>query len=357
MKMFSILLVFVVGFSFIGCKDNKDANCRLDVQKAIDKGDFNTAISKLQNECKTAYSQSDLNYNLATAYMGAAGYSVSDILKNAINAQNSSSSSFAAFLKQTSSNSKAYSLDYLQKAKTYYLKSLNKNGSSNLATVCSNRSLQNIPRVSNICLYGSVLLVSKFASSLSLLTKNIAGSISSIENSNGVQPDSMKASVDALAWAANQTLPNGSTITPTLVTISGTAYKHLKVFQNGKTFYRLADSSAPSLTSSTVLTEGYCDTNGNKSNCNGIENSDGSIDITNPNASNCYACPVLVNGSPATTSSVLVDNFNEAVNAVSAIAGNSNSSVKSSINSFKSNIDTNGDGSVSLTEIINYLNK
>ena len=355
MKGLNIISIFLVAIFIIGCKDNQEVNCRFEVQKAIDKGEFNTAINKLENECRASFSSSDLNYNLATAYMGAAGYSVSDVVSIVANS-NQNTNAFASLLNGASKNTKSYSIEYLTKAKTYYLKSISQDTNASLSSICADPNLNSLPRVSNVCLYGSLLLVSKLTSTVSLLSDDITSVVDALNN-NGSMPDSMKASIDALAWATNQpSLPYDSNITDSNVTINGVTYKHLVVDANnsGNIFYRLADN----IPSSTIITDGYCDENGSKSNCLGIEKSDGSIDTSNANASKCYACPVVINNSGVLVSETLVNSIVESVDAISGLVGSNNADLKSSIDEFKQELDANNsDGNITIEDIITYLNK
>lgn len=342
---------------FVGC-GSSDSTCRIDVQKALDSGDFNTAISKLDGECAATFSPSDKDLNLATAYMGKAGYSVSDIVKNMLVANDNSNDAFATFVSSMSATKQTNSSQYLQKSQDYFLESVKTNSADTLKTLCAaaNLATNTNTRLDNVCLYYGMNQTATTVDTISYLTNDVNKTIDSITNNTNTTPDDMKASLDALSWATNTSpLPSNVTNDRT-VTLGTTSYKSLSVTENGKTFYRLADATAPSSTASTVLTDGYCAADGNKTACATIENTDGSIDLTNSAAVTCYACPVgLDTNTSSNVVEVLVDAINNGTDSIAAVTNDPD--IQQSVQDLKVKIDTNNDGVITSDEIIAYLNK
>ena len=369
MKKIATLSALVAALLLGGC-GNQDTSCRIDVQKDIDKGNFDSAISKLNGSCATAFNENDRLYNLATAYMGKAGYGVSDVIKVMVEADdNNNNDSFTTFAKSISKNKKADSLNLLSQAKEYFLRSLKPNENNVTAlftTYCSANSMNyDDSRVSNACFYVGFNEVIRTSVTLTHLTKDIDKTLEVInENKNSATPTQsvpldMQASVDALAWATGQTppYPNKSAVTGTPVTIKGTQYKHVVVDlnQSGKIFYRLADKDAPSPTSSTLITDGYCDANGSKTPCEGIENQDGSINMSDANATICYACPVTFDDTANTSvTDLLVDALNNGTDSIISISDDPD--IEQSVKDFKKEITGDENGTVTIDNIIEYIN-
>jgi len=347
---------------FSGCGDSSESTCRIDVQLAIDAGDYDSAVSALEGNCASAYSQSDLKYNLATAYMGKAGYGVSDVISMLVDAGDASNgSAFSSFINSANeSTSGGNSSIYLDKAKLLYLESVTSDANATIDTLCNRADLNTTTntRFSASCLYLGLNQTLQTVNTILLLTKDVDTLISSIDGS-ATTPLDMQASLDALSWAidANATLSNVSSITPSDVNISGSPYTHLIVLNNGETFFRLAKSSVRDSNNSTVLTDGYCDTNGSKVNCSDIEDNttnDGSVDLTK--STGCYACPVdFGSGENQDIAILLVDALNGGTGAISNVTNDA--SIQQSIDDFKIEIGGSADANITIDNILQYLNK
>ncbi len=369
-----IVLPLVGAFFLSGCGSD-EGECSMDIQNALDKGRYSTAIKKLEGECSTALTQSDKYYSLATAYMGLGGFGLSDTLKMILDStdDDNENDTLTSFLSSASDNvDKSTTVEALEKASKYYLMAMGKEPSEKLSEVCADESINDDPRAQSACLYGSVVYATKFTASISYLTTNVDDLVDALqdddeENSgNETQEDTvptdMKASMDALEWATGTgesgTLSNGSTITVTSVKINDKDYKHLVLHLDGKIFYRLADTMAPSPKGSTLLTDGYCDTHGDKTVCEGIANEDGSIKDT---TKACYACPItFADGETPTTATLLVDALNDSTDAIEELIGDDEDvDIKESIDDFKKEIigdDENSDRDITIEDIIQYLN-
>ncbi|WP_457745083.1 hypothetical protein [Sulfurimonas sp.] len=358
-KKIILALLVVISLVFSGCGDS-DTTCRIDVQKALDKGNYDKVISDLNGVCSGAYTTSDLNMNLAAAYMGKSGYSVSDVADMLINSDNNGGDSFTSFLSSVDAKKTADSLPLLSTANEYFLKAI-ANGSIDKSTVlCSLSRINNSndSRVTNACLYIGFNLTIQASNTITYLTGNIDTLISSINDDTNTTPYDMRASLDALAWSMGLNDPTitDPAITDKEITIDGNPFTHIKVdYTNHGTFYRLAKSTNND-NNTTVITDGYCDSDGNKTACAGIENSDGSIDINNPLSSSCYACPVLLDKNATLgVAQLLVDTLNNGADTIAAVSNDPD--ISNSIDDFKEEITGSRDGTVTIDDIIKYLQK
>jgi len=358
-KNIALSSVFVISLLFSGCGES-DTTCRIDVQNAIDDGQFDTAIGLLEGSCATAYSDSDLNLNLATAYMGKSGFGVSDVVDMIITSNDTTGDAFSNFLVSVDAFKQADSLPLLDRSNNYYLASIaeaNKTTSQELCSLAELSTTTDSRRI-NVCLYVGFNETIKAANTITYLTGDINTLVDSINNGTNTTPLDLQASLDALSWAIGATpLPNGSAVTPLDVNISGRSYAHLVVTNTGgstSTFYRLAKSSTPDVNNSTVVTDGYCDVNGSKDACIGMEdNITGAI--TNPIAG-CYACPVLFdNPDSGNIAQLLVDTLNNGTDTIIAVTDDPD--IQSAVTDFTLEITGSADGNVTVNDILNYLNQ
>lgn len=361
-----VLATSSVALSLIlsGCGDNSSSTCRMDVQLALDNGDYTQAIDALDGSCSSAFTQSDKNYNLATAYMGKAGLSASDVLKIIIDSDNTSGSgndnTFSTFISSFNRDKMPDATVYLQDAQNYYLKSIGGDENSTINSLCSQADLNSSDstRLSSACLYLGFNQTLQTVNTITLLTGNVDALVSSLDSNSNTAPLDMQASLDALSWATStNTVPNNFTITPSNVTINEHNLIALSlVSPSGETFYRLAQSDVRDSKNSTILTDGYCDVNGNEDKCRGIANSDGSIDITNPAAASCYACPVdFGNNSTQNVADLLVNTLNGGTDAIANVSNDPD--IMDSVNNFKTDLNVSDNANVTVQDVLNYLNK
>ncbi|WP_457746059.1 hypothetical protein [Sulfurimonas sp.] len=350
--------VFTLSILLGGC-GNSDTTCRIDVQNALDDGQFDTAINLLEGSCSAAYSQSDLNLNLATAYMGKSGFGVSDVVNMIINSNTYTGDAFSNFLISVDNFKTPNSLPLLDRSNSYYLASIAEANKTTAAELCSLAELNTTTdsRRLNVCLYIGFNETIKAANTITYLTGDITTLVNSINNNTNTTPLDLQASLDALSWAIGAPIPNGSTVTASDVNISGTLYAELNVSNpssSGLIFYRLARSSTPDVNNSTVLTDGYCDVNGSRDSCLGMEdNVTGAI--VNPIAG-CYACPVLFdNPASGDIAQLLVETMNSGSDAIIAASGDPD--IQQAIADFTFNITGATDANVTITDILNYLNQ
>ncbi len=346
---------------FSGC-GSSDTTCRIDVQNAIDSGNYDKAISDLQGKCSTAFSKSDLSMNLAAAYMGKSGYSVNSIADMLINSgDDENSTAFTSFLDSVNTKKSPTSLPDLYSAENYFLKAIEDGNQTTIDTLCTASLIDSLDdsRRSNACFYIGLNETIKAANTITYLTGNINDLVDSIDTNTSTTPYDMRASLDALAWSmdTNYTSTEGNIIGKD-VNISGASFAHVVVdySANGEgIFYRLAKSITRDANNSTVVTDGYCDVNGSRDNCEGIENDDGSINMTTLNAANCYACPVIfdTNNTTLGIADLLVDSLNNGSSAIAAVANDPD--ITASIDDFKEEITGDRNGTVTIEQIIDYL--
>ena len=345
---------------FSGCGDD-NTTCRIDVQKAIDEGRYDSAISDLEGKCADAYTSSDLNMNLAAAYMGKSGYSVSDIINMVIDSNDDGNGAFTSFLTSVDEKKNGNSLPLLTTASKYYAKAIQRGNITESSVLCSAANLKLIddPRLANACLYIGFNETIKAANTITYLTGDVNTLVNSIDSNSSSTPNDMRASLDALAWVIDPTYTpkSDTTISASDINISGYPFAKVDVSYTGVgTFYRLAKSATRDANNTTVVTDGYCDASGDRSACEGIENDDGSIDLANPAAADCYACPVVMDANNTLgVAQLLVDTLNGGSDAIAAVSGDPD--ITKSIDDFKEEITGSPDGNVTIQNIIDYLQK
>ncbi|HFU74045.1 MAG TPA: hypothetical protein ENK65_00670, partial [Helicobacteraceae bacterium] len=86
-------------FLLSGCGGSSDeADCRFSTQTDLDTGNFEAVIGRLStpnSSCRSAYANNEWQVDLAAAYMGRAGVTVSSILET-IGSGNADFASFVA---------------------------------------------------------------------------------------------------------------------------------------------------------------------------------------------------------------------------------------------------------------------
>jgi hypothetical protein len=359
-KVLSTSMV-VASLLFSGCGE-ESTSCRMDVQNDLDTANFDAVITALNGECATAYTASDRYFTLASAYMGKSGFGAIDVVNMLLDSDEGSGDSFSSFTKSVDENKNTDSLEFLNTAQSYYLLSISPDGTAT-TDICKDSGISNDSRVVNACFYIGFNQTIQATTTITYLTKDINNLVDSINNVDDAEtPIDMKVSLDALAWSVGESsLPNDSNVTSSLVNIEGKDYTHLELLQNGETFYRLADSSAPSESSSTLITDGYCLSDGNKTACEGLELADGSIDTSNENYASCYACPVTsLDTNSQNVANLLVDTLNSGAGTIVGVTDDED--IKSSVDDFIKDITGEDNASVDNTnitiqDIIDYLNK
>jgi len=339
--------IVVSTMMFSGCGGNNDT-----IQTQIDTAQFGKVIEDL--EAKPNKTQVDY-YNLASAYMGEAGFAASDVINilAKINEENGNNNNYTSFLTQIEQKKGNNPLLNLSKASQNFIKA-----GADKTTCDPNSQTDKTPLQENGCLYIGLSDLYRSTTTVTYLTKDITKFTDAINNSTGETPLDMKVSMDALEWATttNNPLSNASTVTSSSVTFTFEGkpytYTHLNMSLSGKTFYRLATSSNHQLTDSTIITDGYCDSHYDKTPCSNIEDSDGSIKDT---TKTCYACPVSLTDKNATsTSQALVDILNSGTDTITSVSNDP--TIKDEVVKIKNEMTNNSGQDVTITDVINYFN-
>lgn len=350
-----------VAVMLTGC-GNDATTCRIDVQKAIDEGRYDDAIADMNGSCKTAFTKSDLDMNLASAYMGKSGYSVSNIADMLINSNDNSDNAFSSFI--TSVNNKktenSNTLPLLNIASNYFKGAITDGNVTNATNICNDpEKIKNNARASNACLYIGFNDVIKSATTITYLTGDVNKLVTSIDNDNNSTPYDMLANMDALGWAVTKDYnsSNDANITATSIKIKGHSFANLTVsYKDHGTFYRLAKSMTQDINNSTVITDGYCDATGNKTACAKMINDNTTGAIINP-IDGCYACPISfdTNSTDTDVAQLLVNTLNGGSDTIAIVSNDQD--IKDSIDDFKKNITGSSDGNVTVQDIMDYLQK
>ena len=322
-----------------GCGDSEGEE-RLSIQQMLDDGNYVGVISALESSA-----DSDDDYMaLGAAYMGKAGVSLANIVSAMASTDDSSDDGFATFVNSIADISTPSALIDLGKSVENYRVVVGDCTSSNLSDAAK-----------DICLFIGLGATTRTAVTID----NLVGDISKFTDDNLVD-DKLKAAACAMQYAfdgrndsnvdasctslVESADVNFTTInkiyTPLTVTVDSVDYHHLLTSAN-----------------QTVLTSAYC-----------TANSFSRVDDYNATATPpLYACPVNENQDEddLTTAGVLVDIFNEGMDAISAAA---TEDIQEDVDEFKCEIldgsydefngcigaDINQD--ISEVNIIDYLN-
>ena len=313
-----------------GC-DN-EAEDRMITQQLLDSGDFDGVISNLEGkEVKT----DEDNLKLASAYMDKAGFSTTDLV-SIISASDEENAevSFASFVTDVAASKDENTLDNLQKAIDYYSQivtieentalSPNRNDSmeSHTGESDSNSEEFNSDTLDTNELFLGLAYIAKVASVLSYM-----GDVTKLEESG--DDVNLLASGCALSkvYAPTEIPDECASVNYVGTTeINGVTYSPIEVILNngdGQTYNLLANSTKDQL----VLTDYTTTCNDN------------------------YPCPVK--DENLTVLEALLDTLNGAFNFIESAAP---VDVQEDIVSYRDEIDSNRDKTVSVTELTNYLN-
>jgi len=314
-----------------GCGGDTEGESVLETQKMLDDGNFAGVISKLEGSA----SSDDDYINLASAYMGHSGLTLTNLVTSILNANdpNSNDSAFANFIKGVSTATSPTALVDLRKSTASYKEII---GSG-----CDNATLLTTPQ-KDICLFVGLSNMGSAAVAINYLT----GSISAF---GGGTDNKLTASICAMHYAldgsedAECTFPSGLSSVSFLQ--SEKTYEFFDVSVNGETFYYLKNSA-----NRTITTRGYC------------SNTDFST-RTETKRADYYACPIneIAGEDDFTTTGVLVEVLNEGLGAIS---GAGSEDIALSVDEFRCEIiiDATYDGTscsstndVSELDIVQYL--
>lgn len=321
-----------------GCSSN-DAEGHLQNQQDIDSGNYEAVIERLEDGDNT----NEELMLLASAYMGRAGVSFSDIIKIMVEStKDDSGDGFANFAQAIAENKTSTTLTDLGKATESYEEIMISYGKECTAEYTLTDAEE------SICLYQGLSYTVKTASTLSYL-----GDLDSF-GEDVASDDGLKASECAMQYAYEGTDANIDvlcTATPGAdVTFdNGKTYTGLSILVNAIEYKYLMTGLTPN---QTIITDGYC------------TNTDFSTRV-NEEFVGSYVCPINESAGEddIVALDVLVDTLNNGTDAVIAAVGSDDedSDIAADIEEFKKEVlgvdeNANIDG-IEITEqhILDYL--
>ncbi|TEW55930.1 hypothetical protein E2R68_02230 [Psychromonas sp. RZ22] len=341
-----------------GCGEQSiDDNCRYYVQQDLDNKNYDDAITKLESTtCQDNYSDDDYLIDLASAYLGRAGYSLPSILAAVLD-NKSTDDSFLNFSTDIADLKTTNTLANLQLSHDTSLQYLN--------AQC-NDIADKTPTEVGICLTQAVIGLTKTALAIDFLS---GGDIKDWkDNASGAMKQSTCAIGYSTAYTADNSISlpySASCQSPIQVesseevtfsngTISKT-YQHLKVTGGTEDKYYLQSSSTDSATnnvaSNIVFTENFCQTDFTV--CSVI------------NETTCYVCPSQEEDDLVVNSFVL-DSLNDGLSNIDSLFAHKedgNSDITEATGKFKEEIKPGGCDTTSdqpcftMQDITDYLNK
>jgi len=333
LKKVGISSLWALTLVMSGCGSSAGES-ELEIQQMLDKRDFTGVISKLESSATS----DDDHLALAAAYMGKAGFTLSDIVDAFANSDTSAQGdAFANYVTTVvGENQSTTAFSDLEKANLNYTKVVSDDCTTNTKVLSASEQ--------DICLYIGLALTTKAATTINLLTDNL-GSFGSNEDDT-----KLLASACAMQYAIDSTLVSGEcTISPkSSVTFTGLekTYDRIGVYVNGESNdFFLTDNHE------TLLTVGYCP-------------NDDFTKRQDEAEVGYYPCPIneTVGSKDVTTGGVLVTTINDGLDVVESVAP---TDMKENVNEFKCDLiggSYNGyscskSGAITEQVVIDYLNK
>ena len=332
-----ILIALLVGVTFIfsGC-GGSDGESQLEIQEMLDDGNYDAVINRLKDN---ASSDSD-RVALASAYMGRAGFSLSDVITRVATSADDDDDAFTAFIQNSAEQSNSKTLNDLDMADRYFKEVVDCNDSSKLSS-----------SQKDLCLYVGLSKVSKTAVTVGYIADDV-----SVLSEDGEADDKLTASLCAMQYAIDPSKVDAkcsvsNTNNNITFTQTNRTYEEPTFTVNGKAFYNLITTTVPK---STVVTNGICTL---------YDFSTRVKDENDPKYDNSltyYPCPVNEGNesSDITTQSVLVDALNDGVDSIGVAVSDD---VKEDVDKFKKDVlkandredDTNT--TIAIDDILKYL--
>lgn len=325
-----------------GCGDStSEGEDALVTQQLLDKGQFSSVIARIE---PTASTTEDY-LTLAAAYMGKAGFSLSQIIGIvATSATGTGGNEFSSFIDNASNNSTPTALNDLDTAVVYYKKVVQDRCLDNNITLGAAEA--------DLCLYVGLANISSTA----VVFGYISDDVTVLSDNTGKTDDKLTASTCALEYAFSGSIsdPDCSVSEESNITFiqSNRTYSDINITVNNQSFeYLLTQPNANTGTRSIAITNGKCT----------LESFETRVDDSN--ATGYYACPINessdVNTTDITTDEVLVNALN---NGLDSIGASTSADVQSDIDKFKEEIlvasgRSINDANTTITtqDIINYL--
>ena len=341
-KTFSLSVVLTM--TFLGCGGDDTASCRFEVQQNLDKGDFTAVIAELSNAsstCRSAYTGNEWQIDLGAAYMGEAGFGISDLISLIGVEDAGATSSYGTFVDRISQQQSDTALNSLDNAKLSYVAALN-------GTACTDPSLTNSEQ--DICLYTGLADTMLATTTLNYLLDDISALFDNNSIAQADAKEDMKASMCALEFL-NQasTCADASSVTAVDVPFtysddSVKTFSDVSVVINGNTYHRLG-TEASVVPGTTIVTDGYC-------------MDDFSMPSPTYSVNSRYACPLNQdpNVDDRNVTTLLVETLNGGLDSLESVFSG-DVTLQQDIIDYRNDIDNlgNSDGTITVDEIQDYL--
>jgi len=165
------LPVFILSGCIGSSSPVKKDECEFEVNRLLDKGEYDRVIELLSEggECYGVLDKIEADMNLASAYLGKAGFTVSDVVEDIIRSCNdtdgvfNSDNAFKRFVSSISYKVSSESLRFLKKAEEYYSDALG-------GVDCSSEV---DPVLRDICFFKGICQITTAGTSFSLLFSSV----------------------------------------------------------------------------------------------------------------------------------------------------------------------------------------
>ena len=324
-------------FLLSGCGgSSSDADCRFSTQTDLDKGNFEAVIGRLSSpnsSCRSAYSNNEWQVDLAAAYMGHAGVTVSTVLDSI----GSGDASFESFVDGIASSNSSTSLEDLDNATALYQAVIDGNVSSAFAS--PSRAGNYVGSNQEAALFAGLANLAKTAVGISGLVDDFDALNDDTNPNNLTEKLKLRAAGCALQFAgkSGEVCGDASSITSSPVTFtyadnSTRDFDLIDVELNanaGTTYHYLG------LGTSTIALRGTC---------------------SNDFSAGTLPCPRNRDGSKEDKliSDIVVTSLNKSFDLILGAISDENK--RSDVTQYRGEIDGNGNGTITLDEITTYLN-
>lgn len=294
---------------FSGC--NNDAEDRMNVQQNLDSGNYEAVIEYYSDVSIEDMTDDEL-LSVASAYMGNAGFSATDLITLVSPADGEEDASFETFISSVDEQKSDTAIEDLQKAIEYY-SAIEDNDLSDLLNAAPSLA-SDTPDLSDVD-------SNKLFLGLAYITKvaTVFGYFGDVQTWNETGSDNdLSASACAMVYLYEESLASGcdSVVYNGTTAIDGVDYTNVEVTFNGTLYNRLANSDASEL----VLTN--------------------------------YDTNLPVQDDQLTVKEALIESLNLGFVAVEAAAPDD---VKEKVIKYRDKIDTNGDTEITVSEFAIYI--
>jgi len=331
----TLLLTMIASLLLVAaCDDQSEeaSSCRYYIQQDLDNQDYDSALARLTDEtCQDTYPDNEYLVDQASAYLGKAGFTFTDILGAALEGSENEGedsdalTSFTSAIGDLTSDESIANLELAQAKYEAYL------GQS-----CNDLGSNKTTSEDGICLVQGVLSLSQTAIALDFL----AGSNGELTEDN----EALDLSACALSYSVtgdDSNCPSGtSVITTTSVTFSYSgdlpdqSYIQLEVVGGGNTDYFLQTDTVETI-ESIVFTDGYC--------TNDFSLSVDTFDDIPSDGNLYYACP-SESGTDQSVNDFVVTALNDAIKNIESLVDTFGASeeeandIQEAIDDFKADI-------------------